>query len=275
MEAKSLFNEPIQELKLSIKSHKELLDAELQAYPFAQHLHLLKGISSTQKKDRIIAQCYVKNSTLNKYASEELMEAEPIAPIIESPKAAEPKPIEVKATKPSTESGNSFFSWLKKKVSDAPQTQVTAVAPKPVEPVVSKATETKPVVESPAPSPQKVEEKPIENVTPEFRFSTPQSIYFDLNDLKTPAKNKVDSFIESYLVHEPKITPKKELSDDQEDLAKESAKVNVVSETLAKIYLQQGHHEKATKAFEKLSLKYPEKSAYFAALAKEARLNKK
>jgi hypothetical protein len=115
MEAKSLFNEPIQELKLSIKSHKELLDAELQAYPFAQHLHLLKGISSTQKKDRIIAQCYVKNSTLNKYASEELMEAEPIAPIIESPKAAEPKPIEVKATKPSTESGNSFFSWLKRK----------------------------------------------------------------------------------------------------------------------------------------------------------------
>ncbi|MFZ5431373.1 MAG: hypothetical protein ACOZDD_14180 [Bacteroidota bacterium] len=43
----------------------------------------------------------------------------------------------------------------------------------------------------------------------------------------------------------------------------------IVTETFANILLVQGKHEKALKAFEKLSLKYPEKSIYFAARIEE------
>lgn len=39
---------------------------------------------------------------------------------------------------------------------------------------------------------------------------------------------------------------------------------DLVTETLAKVYAQQGNYEKAIKAFQKLQLKYPEKKIYFA-----------
>jgi tetratricopeptide (TPR) repeat protein len=43
----------------------------------------------------------------------------------------------------------------------------------------------------------------------------------------------------------------------------------IITETLAAIYFQQKNYEKAQRAYQKLSLKYPEKSVYFAARIKE------
>ena len=46
---------------------------------------------------------------------------------------------------------------------------------------------------------------------------------------------------------------------------------NLVTETLAKVFAKQGNYKKAVKAYKKLSLKYPEKSIYFAAQIEKIR----
>lgn len=72
--------------------------------------------------------------------------------------------------------------------------------------------------------------------------------------------------IERFIRNEPKITARKEFFNPV-DKAKQSSMDNddIVSETLAKIHLQQGNTEKAIKIYEKLILLNPEKSVYFAA----------
>ena len=39
---------------------------------------------------------------------------------------------------------------------------------------------------------------------------------------------------------------------------------NLITPTLAEVYLKQGHFDKAISAYEKLILKYPQKSTFFA-----------
>ncbi len=85
------------------------------------------------------------------------------------------------------------------------------------------------------------------------------------NKPATDGKLDKQKIVENFLENEPRITPKKDMVNDA-DLSHQSVidKLDYVSETLAQIYEQQGNFDKAVKTYEKLSLKYPEKSAYFA-----------
>jgi len=92
----------------------------------------------------------------------------------------------------------------------------------------------------------------------------------DLIELDEAAEN--ESLIDAFLKAAPRITPPKELV-DQEDISLGSLKEpeDVATELLARIFVEQKLYEKAITTYEKLCLKYPEKSAYFASQIEEVK----
>ena len=88
---------------------------------------------------------------------------------------------------------------------------------------------------------------------------------------ETKEKSK-EEILEEFLKKQPSISRPKATFYNPVEVAKESIidQENIISETLATIYFDQGHLQKAIKIYQKLSLKYPEKSSYFAALINKA-----
>ena len=80
------------------------------------------------------------------------------------------------------------------------------------------------------------------------------------------------SIIDRFLDENPSIKRKVQ-SDNKQDLSEESTHFSkeLASETLAQIYADQGNKKRAIKIYETLSLKFPEKKSYFAALIKKLR----
>jgi hypothetical protein len=76
-----------------------------------------------------------------------------------------------------------------------------------------------------------------------------------------------NSLIERFINEEPRISAPKRDFFNPVDMAKQSSidREDLVSETLARIFVQQGDIPKAIKIYERLSLIIPEKSGYFAA----------
>jgi len=77
--------------------------------------------------------------------------------------------------------------------------------------------------------------------------------------------------IDNFIVDQPRITQKETNFSEQEVIIPSSLKEEpeMITDTLAKIYINQGKYEKAILAYEKLSLKYPEKNIYFAGQIKK------
>lgn len=79
---------------------------------------------------------------------------------------------------------------------------------------------------------------------------------------------KGNDIINNFIKNEPQIKPLKPDQINNENKAKSSAEDNydLVSETLAEVYIEQMLYHKAIDTYQKLSLKIPEKSRYFADL---------
>ena len=91
----------------------------------------------------------------------------------------------------------------------------------------------------------------------------------DQDQLQKNSKKLLESeLIDKFIFANPRIEPQKDKSyvpDD--DISKPYVEEagGLVTETLAKIYINQGYYSRAMDIYEKLSLKFPEKSSYFAA----------
>lgn len=121
--------------------------------------------------------------------------------------------------------------------------------------------------EAPIINPDKkiVSEKQVEKIIPNEAIELP--VVKEKPALKKTKNTAASKIIDNFIKQEPRITPAKSTMYSPINMAKKSIQEpdDLVSETLAKIYAQQGNFQKAIGLYERLVLKFPEKSRYFAA----------
>ena len=92
------------------------------------------------------------------------------------------------------------------------------------------------------------------------------------SEIAKPSTN-LDKFglINQFIEKQPSISrPKQEFYSPERAMKRsEEFSTSIVTETLANIFRTQGHFEKAIISYQKLQLKFPEKSAYFASLIEQ------
>uniref|UniRef100_UPI003570AB8F tetratricopeptide repeat protein n=1 Tax=Flavobacterium orientale TaxID=1756020 RepID=UPI003570AB8F len=101
--------------------------------------------------------------------------------------------------------------------------------------------------------------KPTTEATPEIKKES---------NSKKKKIELIDKFIES----NPKITPAKDVVEKATIAVESSENTQLMTETLARVYLEQKKYQKAIQAYEILILKYPEKSIFFADRIKDIKI---
>ena len=114
-----------------------------------------------------------------------------------------------------------------------------------------------------------------EQVEPKKVFTTdktnePRFTPYSLEDIPTTEQTnlfKGQSLIDKFIESNPKISPignEPESHTNVPTIPETDISENIFTESLAKIYIKQKQYDKAKRIFEKLNLKFPEKSRYFA-----------
>ena len=87
----------------------------------------------------------------------------------------------------------------------------------------------------------------------------PESVY-------SPENRQNKDLIDQFLENNPEIERIEPKEEDSRDISENSVqeREELLTEKLALLYVKQGYFKKAIEAYQKLSLKYPEKSDYFA-----------
>ncbi|OYT13054.1 MAG: hypothetical protein B6I19_07075 [Bacteroidetes bacterium 4572_114] len=141
-----------------------------------------------------------------------------------------------------------------------------------IEETGKKVEKSKQVPEKIKPGPEP-EKKSSKKASPHTK---PKITIIKENEKKPPEKKlKTKSeIVNQFIENSPRISRSPTDFYNPVDWARNSAidKEEVVSETLAKIYYNQGNTEKALKIYRKLSLSNPKKSSYFAALIEKIEL---
>jgi hypothetical protein len=96
---------------------------------------------------------------------------------------------------------------------------------------------------------------------------SPDSFSQSLPPAESDRKKVQAELIDKFIIANPRIEPVRDKTDKPNDdisLRFTEERGELVTETLARIYVNQGYYSRAIDIYERLSLKYPEKSSYFA-----------
>lgn len=266
----NLFHNP---LSISFQDLFQIED-EIEKYPYFQALHLLKAKAVSNSDEETLTVVLNKTATfcshrsiLFKYIHTESQE-----------KVLEEDNLEKEATlENEVELEENIQDAIKQKNLEEPSTSKETVDSKQEE--IENLIQTH---EKISPKVDEVENEKIssnedkEQVKSNLSFSqwlkssqrTPDE---DENPTEeTDVVNEKFKVIEEFLDKNPKITPSKEYKPSIEFQSKNNENLShLMTETLAKIYVEQNKFDKAIKAYTILRLKYPEKSGYFADQIKE------